>query len=145
MRLFFYYVSHTFINSMKKLFRTWVAVLIASMVLLGVFIGLGSAGIITFLEKNNVIEDSDEVYEEENEDLEEAEAPMDPEVKQMVLQILNLAITGFIFLAIIYHIYTADKGGTNIFSMPDVNLLFPAPKKPQSVLLFKILLQMGLL
>lgn len=145
MRLFFYYVSHTFINSIKKLFRTWVAVLIASMVLLGLFIGLGSAGMITFLEKNNVIEDSDEVYEEETEDLEEAEAPMDPEVKQMILQIFNLAITGFIFLAIIYHIYTADKGGTNIFLMPDVNLLFPAPKKPQSVLLFKILLQMGLL
>lgn len=145
MRLFFYYVSHAFINSIKKLFRSWVAVLIASMMLLGLFIGLGSAGLVTFLEKNNVIEDSDEIDMEENEDFEEAEAPMNPEVRQMILQILNLAIAGFIFLAIIYHIYTANKGGTNIFLMSDVNLLFPSPQKPQSVLLFKILLQMGLL
>ena len=27
-RLFFYYISHTFVNSIRKLFRTWVAILI---------------------------------------------------------------------------------------------------------------------
>lgn len=149
MRLFFYYVSHTFINSIKKLFHTWVAVFFGCLLLFGVLIGAGSVGLISFLESNDVIEGSEDAYDdnyiEETESSEEPVVEMTPGEKQQLFQVLTLAIAGLIYFGTVYHIFTADKGGSSIFLMPDVNLLFPAPKKPQSVLLFKILLQMGLL
>lgn len=145
MRLFFYYVSHTFLNSIKKLFRTWVAVLFIGIILIGVLVGLGSVGVLTLLENNHVIEDSSDTSIEEEQQEASEELQMSPETKEMILKIASLAIAGLIFLAMVYHIYTADKGGTNFFTMADVNFLFPSPKKPQSVLLFKILLQMGMI
>lgn len=40
-------------------------------------------------------------------------------------------------------IWKGAKKGVDIFTMPDVNFLFPAPIKPQSVLLFRIIMQVG--
>ena len=40
MRLFFYYTFHSFINTIKKVLKTWVAIMLACLVL-GGLIGLG--------------------------------------------------------------------------------------------------------
>lgn len=48
-----------------------------------------------------------------------------------------------VFLAILlWGMYSGSKDGTDIFQMADVNLLFTAPMKPQSVLMFRLSFQM---
>ena len=42
MRLFFYYISHTFVNTIKKLMKTWVAIIVIMMVF-GALIGFASS------------------------------------------------------------------------------------------------------
>lgn len=150
MRLLLYYVTHTFINSIKKLFRTWVIIFIAAMMLLGLLIGFGSAFIAdTVMEDEQIeetVEEADE--EEEEESLKELLAEMkktSPEELDEIYRMIG-AVVVLIFLGtLLFNIYTAQKGGAEIFTMSDVNFLFTAPLKPQSVLLFKTVLQMGLL
>lgn len=144
MRLLFYYISHTFINSIKKLFRTWVAILIGVIVLFGVIGGLGCGVLFSLLDDNQVTESTEDTeYIEETSEDETLE--MSKHDREIFLKVLTILIAWVIFIAMLYHICTADKGGTNFFTMPDVNLLFPAPLKPQSVLLFKIVIQMGMI
>ncbi len=50
----------------------------------------------------------------------------------LVLLLIALAIQG------------GAKNGASIFIMPDVNFLFPSPNKPQSVLMFRMLGQIGM-
>lgn len=46
-------------------------------------------------------------------------------------------------IVIVLAVMSGAKKGVDIFTMPDVNYIFPAPMKPQSVLLFKIVGQIG--
>ena len=65
MRLFFYYVTHSLLNTIKKLLKTWVAIFVVLMIfggLVGGFMGM----IISSLDKDsdntvavNVIDDED--------------------------------------------------------------------------------------
>ncbi len=48
-----------------------------------------------------------------------------------------------VWIFIVLGIVGGSKNGVNIFDMQDVNFLFPAPIKPQSVLLFKMICQIG--
>jgi hypothetical protein len=48
-----------------------------------------------------------------------------------------------VLFVLTFSIAMADKSGGSIFLMADVNLLFPAPMKPQSVLLFRLIMQAG--
>ena len=50
---------------------------------------------------------------------------------------------GIALLVLVFGVLGADKSGGAIFLPADVNLLFPAPIKPQTVLLFRLLMQMG--
>ena len=42
MRLFFYYVTHSFLNTIKKLLKTWVAIFVVLMICGGLFGGIRS-------------------------------------------------------------------------------------------------------
>ncbi len=135
MRLFGYYIVHTVINGIKKVFRTWVALVFAFALLCGVLGGIVGVAI------GSVAEDEfsyDSTYEEEEDfsDLTAAE-------QENVYRVVELVAGGIVLAVLLCMVYTSDKSGTNIFTMPDVNLLFTAPLKPQSVLLFRLLLQMG--
>ncbi len=138
MRLFGYYLIHTVVNGVKKLFRTWVAVLLGSFLLCGVIGGVIGVAVGTFTENADFGSSYEEYEETPEEDLE-----LTPEEKQQMLSFVELAAGGIILLVLLTNVYTADKSGTNIFIMADVNFLFTAPLKPQSVLLFRVLLQMG--
>ena len=135
MKLFFYYAFCSVKNQIKKLFRTWVAIFLAVCMLFGVAIGLGVAAIENaFSEEELPQEETEEVLPEE--DWEDAE--LDP---ALGYSILGLAVTGIVAVVLFFNLISADKNGSAIFIMPDVNLLFSAPMKPQSVLLFRLMSQ----
>lgn len=152
MRLLAYYISHTFINSLKKLFRTWVIFLVAFIILLGVIGGLAGIVISNLTQNTFVSEEAEEEDIDDNQDSYEYEINVgyQHKIHELTLQekVIRMKIVEMIVLAIIvtltlFHIYGGDKSGSQIFTMADVNFLFTAPKRPQSVLLFRTVLQMG--
>ncbi len=134
MRLLGYYMLHTIKNSIKKLFRTWVAVVFAIALVFGLIGGLVGGTVGSLIEEDA----SDTIYEEDY-----VEEEMTPEDTAMMLEVLEAIAGGVILLILLANIYGGDKNGSNIFLMPDVNFLFTAPMRPQSVLLFRMILQMG--
>lgn len=152
MRLLLYYISHTFMNSIKKIFRTWVAIFILLMVAIGILAGVGAVVFTDYVGGNEEqIEEtveSEEALDEEGEDekpLREVFAELSGEEKVFVCRIIADVVFLISLFSVLFSVYGARKGGTEIFTMADVNFLFTAPIKPQSVLLFKTILQMGLL
>ncbi len=137
MRILPYYVIHTVKNAIKKLFKTWVAVFLA------ICLGFGLIGGIIGFVAGSTIEDT--VIEEEysEDELELSEEEFTEEDKTIINAIVRAAIILVSLLVILFSIYGGDKSGTKIFTMPDVNFLFPSPLSPQSVLMFRMVLQMG--
>ncbi len=137
MRLFFYYALHTFKNQLKKLFKTWVAVFIVACMVIGGLIGFGAAKISDLAEENAV------------EDTAEQESPF-PEGSPFSSELfhskgfLELMIGGVILLLFVIDALSADKNGSSIFVPADVNLLFSSPMQPQSVLMFRLMTQIGM-
>lgn len=135
MNLFCYYVLHTIKNSIKKIFRTWLVWLVVFIVGCGVVGGI--VGIVVY---NSVDKDTfsqEEIEQEENE--------MTAEDRETVINIVEMVVGGLILCILLYSIYSGDKSGTSIFTMPDVNLMFSAPLKPQFILMFRVILQMALI
>ena len=193
MKLWGYYALHTFWNSIRKMFRSTVILVIVAMMVIGGIIG-GAIGVLS-----TVIEDE---FEEEMPDDEEREGYGDPEygmfdetgtflfyedlyeeglggydedgnfiyyedaleqglgyydedgtfvfyfeelTEQDIAQIM-LVVESLCGVGILLLIYTGVKSGmkqgSDIFLMADVNFLFTAPMKPQSVLLFRLTFQM---
>ena len=138
MRLFTYYVLHTFKNSLKKLLKTWVLIFLVVCIAVGVGIGMFAA----FLE--------DSVEEPLPEDPSQSETIDEPEEESLFDAIgietddLIELIAGGIMLAVfVFFALSADKNGSKIFLPADVNLLFASPMKPQSVLMFRLTMQLG--
>lgn len=142
MRLFGYYVFHTIVNSIKKLFRTWVIWVIVAVLGFGLIAGLGAGMFVTVLEDQGMVGSDEEAA---TEDLEAELEEMSEEDLALFMEVAVFAIAMLVIGVLLFMTYTGDKGGTNIFTMADVNLLFPSPRKPQFVLMFKVFLQMGLI
>lgn len=139
MRFLPYYILHTFINSIKKLLKTWVAVFLAFCVGFGIIGGIIGVVVGTAVDENMPSTYEETVVEEEYE-----EVPLTAEEKQEMLSFIRGIIILLSFAIIMFSIYGGDKSGAKIFTMPDVNFLFAAPVKPQSVLMFRTVLQMGI-
>ncbi|MBQ5567269.1 MAG: hypothetical protein IIT35_05380 [Oscillospiraceae bacterium] len=56
MRLFGYYALHSFVNQLKKLFKTWVLIFIVVCMLIGGLIGFGAATLSEMAEEQESIE-----------------------------------------------------------------------------------------
>ncbi len=161
MRMIGYYAVRSFLNQLKKIFKTWVLVFILACALIGGLIGAGIGALSNAAEESqsesaeeflpgefSEFEGAEELPEESAEDTGEnfpaviSAAPDTPpekfktEVFELILGALLLGI--FVFL-----ILSADKSGGKIFLPADVNLLFPSPLRPQSVLFFRLLMQAG--
>ena len=140
MKLYLYYAAHSFVNQIKKLFRSWVAIFILVCFVFGILVGVG-AGLIS------------DAYSKKGEAPEPAvEETVEPEAEQSfspdpgkVRAVVGLAVTGVVLAMFLFHVWRSDKSGSQIFLMADVNLLFSAPMKPQSVLLFRLMSQIFLL
>ena len=136
MKLFLYYALHSVKNQIKKLCRSWFIIFFICCILLGAIIGIG-AGLIA----EHFSGDEDIPAEEEPGEIEEIEEINAEQVKKILCTAV-CAITLVVFLS---NFIMADKSGASVFTMPDVNLLFAAPMKPQSVLLFKLMNQILLM
>ena len=135
MKLFFYYVTHSILNSLKKLFKTWVLVFIAIMLAGGLLVG-GAIGLIL---SHAVPDDPEPGIETEIPDPEEP----DPADEAPVMDILELGAGAVILFLFVAGVWSADRSGADIFQPADVTLLFSSPMKPQSVLLFRTMTQIG--
>ncbi len=134
MRLFGYYFTHTFVNGIRKLFRTWVAYFLIFCLLCGLIGGIAGFALGYFL---------DDTLEEEPPVVEEEVLPIEPPDPETLMKVVE-AVSGVVLLgALLLFLYSGVKNGASIFQMADVNYLFPAPLRPQSVLLFRTVLQMA--
>ena len=140
MNLLAYYISHSFVNQIKKLFRTWVVIFFLICVLAGGGIGL----LVGTLEKQ-AIEKEEAVQTEEVQTEEEApgfhltlpEGVNKIDAVETVAGALIIALLAFCAI-------NADTHGSKLFLPADVTLLFPSPMRPQSVLLFRLACNLGL-
>ncbi len=147
MRLFFYYVLHSSFNALRKLFKTWVLIFILVCFVMGGLIGGGAA-----IFSEHFFPDTEQTEAQTAPAGDEIEAPENaqdiavsaldglPVEAADLIELVAGAIIALIFLVVIMG---ADKNGSKIFLPADVNLLFPSPMRPQSVLLFRLLTQMG--
>lgn len=142
MRAFLYYFVHTFLNSFKKLFRTWVAAFLAICLLFGVAFGLLGAFIGSKVEETAPSSEITEEIDTEPQDTQQ-EQPISPPDASAALPIIEMCAFFVPLLFVLIFFYTGDKSGASIFTLADVNLLFVSPMRPQSVLLFRTVLQMG--
>ncbi len=139
MRLFGYYAWHSFVNQLRKLFKTWVLIFLAACVLLGALIGVGAA----MLEDAAIEEDPEDVGSEVAEADEEEEIDIGEALGIEPIELAELVAGGAILAVFVLEAIGADKNGSRIFQPADVNLLFASPMKPQSVLLFRLMTQLG--
>ena len=134
MKLFGYYAWHSFVNQLRKLFKTWVLIFLAVCFLIGIVIGGGAA----MLEDAAQGDDVPEIEET---------APEEPGYLETMgiepTEIVELAVGAAILAFFVFEAISADKNGSRIFLPADVNLLFASPMQPQSVLLFRLMTQLG--
>ena len=154
MRLFLYYASHSLLNTIRKVMKTWVAMILI-FVVFGAMIGLASS---LFDKKNGDTEpdetsiiEVDENGPGEEIDIEDAAsgklakskfaAFMDGHdlTKEMIV---DMAISA-IFLLILATNILNSQNSSKIFLPADVPMLFSSPMKPQSVLMFRLLCTLG--
>lgn len=141
MRLFGYYALHTFKNQLKKLFKTWVLVFILVCALMG--------GVIGFLAAVATDDGSDGTdappvgVETLPDGGSEAEIDLPPSAGGDAARITEAAAGAIILVMFLFMAMGADKNGSRIFQPADVNILFPSPLRPQSVLLFRLATQLG--
>lgn len=141
MKLFLYYALHSFKNQIKKLFRTWVAAFLAICFVFGIVIGIGAAIISDTIESN--YENNDDTYEEDYPTDTDENIVLTEEDIEITVGILELILGGITLVIFGFYTLTGDKNGSSIFCMADVNLLFSAPMKPQSVLAFRLTAKVG--
>ena len=139
MRLWGYYAWHTFWNTIKKMFRSTFLVIILAIFGFGIIFGLIGGVVGSMVEKQQSLETVESSSEADRVQEETQKTP------QEIAAIKTYVEAGvmIVFLAILlWGMYSGSKDGTDIFQMADVNLLFTAPMKPQSVLMFRLSFQM---
>ena len=136
MRLFAYYALHALKNQIRKLFKTWIAVFILVCFVMGAVIGIGAAVIADMADGDEP--DAGQVEEVETpEETAETDFKADPKVVELI-------VGGVLLLLLVIDVIVADKSASAIFLRADVDLLFASPMRPQSVLMFRLLTQLGL-
>lgn len=143
MRLFFYYALHSFKNQLKKLLKSWVLVFILVCALLGGAIGFGAAKLSELSEAQDAVAAGETSGMSEAAE-EEPEAPGFAERMGVGKNEMVELIAGLVILAVFaIEALSADKNGSKLFLPADVSLLFSAPMRPQSVLMFRLMTQLG--
>ena len=133
MRLFGYYALHSFVNQIRKLCKTWVLVFIVVCMLFGGVIGIFAATLEDTVEANQEPQTLAEPQPEEE----------SPPLSISPSALAELIAGGAVLALFFFEAVSADKNGSRIFLPADVNLLFPSPMKPQSVLMFRLATQLG--
>ena len=143
MNMIVYYAFCSVKNQIRKLFKTWVAVMLIVCFGFGLLFGAGASLLESAFLEEDLTEDG--VYEGEGyleEDLPIEEELGEEELGE-VYKMIELVAGGIALLVLVFHVFSADKSANVIFLPADVPILFASPLKPQSVLFFRLLMQMG--
>ena len=135
-------------NHSRKSFKTCVMIFILVCFVFGAGIGLFAAKMSEIAENNKEAEEITETAETE-----EAEDDTPHQESQLTIMIRTVGMNNFLELIVgacllasfALSIVNADKNAGKIFLPADVTLLFASPLKPQSVMLFRIGTQIGMM
>lgn len=156
MRMIGYYALHSFVNQIRKMCKTWVFVFFLICMLMGGLIGFGAAALSDAAGEDEIAEeypgDGSEGEDAWDDSLTEEDGMLSEDQDTGWLaasgveknDIVELVIGGIILIVFLFEAVSADKNGSRIFLPADVNLLFAAPMKPQSVLMFRLAMQLGM-
>ena len=134
MRLALYYSLHTTWNQLRKLFRTWIFLIVLSMVLGGGLIGFGTAHFAHQIQTQQdpseqpIPSDLMEFFDASGLDGKDA---FELGTGLAILSILTLQIFG------------AEKSVSRLFLPADVNFLYASDRSPQEVLSFRLFTTLG--
>ena len=127
MQVILYYLSHTLRNLFRRMLSTkrgyMGLIFLGCMMLLMVYSVRTRKMRDDYVVEQNIVEVQDE--------------------KEEMMKQICVVGNGIIFVVFAIEILTSVNKANGIFHMADVNLLFPAPIKPQTILLFRIVNKMG--
>lgn len=132
MRLFLYYSLHSVKNQIKKMFKTWVMIVIAICLILGVIMGMVASKLDKAAENETPGISNVEIEEISDDDSLLFGASMSEGDKT------ELIIGGLAAVMMILYLMKADEGGSALFQPADIPILFASPLKPQAVLFFRL-------
>ena len=149
MKLFLYYALHSMKNQLKKLLKSWVLIFILVCALIGGLIGFGASKLSDMAEDEPEGPGQEIILPDDGEpwggELPDEEPPEDAvPLGETVLHLVELIAGAVVLALLVFEVISADKNGSRIFLPADVNLLFAAPMRPQSVLLFRLMTQLGM-
>ncbi len=146
MRLFAYYALHSFLGIFRKLMKTWVLIFVVVCMLIGG--GIGFLGETLSKQEADAPTVEQIVEEKDTEPPEEIDiAPFhlsDYGIEPGSLEFLELVSGLVIIVLFVFDIVSAEKNASRIFNPADVHALFSSPMRPQSVLMFRVTMQMAL-
>lgn len=141
MRLWGYYALHTFINTIKKIFKSKVMIVILCSFLIGGVVG-GSVGFISSLVEDQAQTESSVSKDDKTNDPAQMEEDFMTVHADAIRESLPAATMILLLVVVLWGIYGGSKKGSDFFLMADANILFAAPLKAQTVLMFRLSFQM---
>ena len=156
LKLAFWFMIKTLINSIRKSLKGILIFL--GVIVFFVVIGIGGAmlfgGEESTTPEDSYTENQENVVDNEEDEVDQTLGLDMKEDGTLVLYldyvpyditdlVIQLVVGWIVLFFLVYGIYGGTKNAMSIFQMPDVNFLFPAPMKPQSVLLFRLIGQIG--
>lgn len=141
MRLWGYYALHTFINTIKKIFKSKVMIVILCSFLIGGVIG-GSVGFISSLVEDQTRTESSVSKDDKTNDPAQMEEDFMTVHADAIRESIPAATMILLLVVVLWGIYGGSKKGSDFFLMADANILFAAPLKAQTVLMFRLSFQM---
>lgn len=141
MRLWGYYALHTFINTIKKIFKSKVMIVILCSFLIGGVVG-GSVGFISSLVEDQARTESAVSKDDKTNDPAQMEEDFMTLHADAIRESIPAATMILLLVVVLWGIYGGSKKGSDFFLMADANILFAAPLKAQTVLMFRLSFQM---
>lgn len=141
MRLWGYYALHTFINTIKKIFKSKVMIVILCSFLIGGVVG-GSVGFISSLVEDQAQTESSVSKDDKTNDPAQMEEDFMMVHADAIRESIPAATMILLLVVVLWGIYGGSKKGSDFFLMADANILFAAPLKAQTVLMFRLSFQM---
>ena len=134
MRLMLYYSLHTTWNQLRKLFRTWLFLLVLCVLLGGGLIGFGAARFSHTLSDASL--NSETVLPESFMEFFDASGLTAADASELGVGLLVLSL-------LTMQVLTAEKSVSRLFLPADVNFLFASDLSPQQVLSFRLFTTLG--
>lgn len=140
MRLWGYYALHTFINTIKKIFKSKVMMVILCSFLIGGVVG-GSVGFISSLVEDQAQTENSVSKDDKTNDPAQMEEDFMMVHADAIRESIPAATMILLLVVVLWGIYGGSKKGSDFFLMADANILFAAPLKAQTVLMFRLSFQ----